>query len=265
MVASVGNVAHEQQRDGEQVAAGQRAEERRHEPARVLALAQVEHEVLGQARRPVVVETELVPIPARRARLAPPVERHRVQLHDPADRKQRRDADDRVPEAAELAGAETERAPERVRQHRHDRVPETLEDALGARLTVEHRLRQDRIDDDHRCERQGERVHELRSKRQAARPDAHREESDHEQDLLPRRDRVEREPAHARLVQRRHDDVVDGQAEDEQVERDHGPPPHGHGSSQEQGYVEGDGENLGAVHQRRGDVSRLKGQRLRLR
>ena len=105
-------------------------------------------------------------------------------------------------------GAEPERAPERVRQHRHDRVPETLEDALGARLTVEDRLRQHRIDDDHRCERQGERVHELRSKRQAARPDAHREESDHEEDLLPRRDRIEREPAHARLVQRRHDDVV---------------------------------------------------------
>ena len=144
-------------------------------------------------------------------------------------------------------------------------MPESLEDAFGGRLTAEHRLRQDRIDDDHRCEGEGEHVHELRSKRQAARPNADRKESDREEDLLPRRDRVEREPAHARLVQRGHDEVVDGQAEDEQVEGEHRPSPHGHGSSQEQGYVEGDGENLGAVHQRRGDVSRLKGQRLRLR
>ena len=102
-------------------------------------------------------------------------------------------------------------------------MPETLEDALGARLTAEDRLRQDRVDDDHHREGEGKRVDELRSKRQAARPNAYREESDREQDLLPCRDRVEREPAHARLVQRRHDEVVNGQAEDEQVEGEHRP------------------------------------------
>ena len=68
----------------------------------------------------------------------------------PPTASKRRDADDRVPEAAELARAEPERAPERVRQHRHAGMTKTLEDALGARLTVEERLRQDRVDDDHR-------------------------------------------------------------------------------------------------------------------
>ena len=91
-----------EEHDHEHVRGRERAEERRAEPAdRVLLVARVQNPVLRQAREARAVdEPELLLEPAGHARVAPPLERHEVDVDEPPGRDRDRDADERQREAA---------------------------------------------------------------------------------------------------------------------------------------------------------------------
>jgi hypothetical protein len=71
----------------ERVGGRQRAEKRRHEPPkRIRLVAGVVHPVLGKTGEPPVVEPELLAVPARHAGVAPPLQRHEVDVEQPPER-----------------------------------------------------------------------------------------------------------------------------------------------------------------------------------
>ena len=83
-------------------ARAQRAQEQRRQPPEH-ARARVEDEVLRQPARPVVV-VALVAVEAGRARVAPPLDRHRVEVDQPERGDGRRGARERPAERPELRG-----------------------------------------------------------------------------------------------------------------------------------------------------------------
>jgi hypothetical protein len=127
-------------------------------------------------------------------------------------------------------------------------------------MPAERALGDHRVEDDDRAVSQRERVEPVGSKRQAAVADGTEcdgHERRREQDLLPRLDRVERAAAHAAPVEERHDDVVQRQAEREDVQGDHRPSEDGDHGGGEQRAVDDEG---GGGHSAR--ASRRKRSRL---
>ena len=82
----------DEDRREQEVRRGERAEEGRDEPAQRPLVARVVDPVLGQVREPAVVEPELVPEPARHARVAPRLQRDGVDVDEPPGRDERADA-----------------------------------------------------------------------------------------------------------------------------------------------------------------------------
>jgi hypothetical protein len=120
-------------------------------------------------------------------------------------------------------------------------VPKRERHRLVAGLPVEGGLRQERIDDDERRKPEGQPVHRPRAKGQGAGApgvEGDPRERHREQDLLPGRDRGEHAAAHARPVERSHRGVVEGEPDDEEVERDDRPPPDGDRGDGEEPSVE---------------------------
>ena len=151
------------------------------------------------------------------------------------------DREQRPGEPAQIVATQHERAPEEVRADRDDVVAEAECDGAVPGLAAERRLRDERVDDDERGEREREHVDDAErngSRRVTPCIGADPEQRDREQDLLPRGDRRERAAAHAGLVERRHDGVVQREADDEEEERDRGAPPDEHCGAGEEQCVE---------------------------
>jgi hypothetical protein len=102
-------------------------------------------------------------------------------------------------------------------------------DRRAVRGPVEPALRQERVHADDHCECQRKEVDRADAEREPTCPDRldrDTREGDAEQNLLPRLNGSESAVANPRPVQRRHDGVVCGQADNPRVESDDGPPPH---------------------------------------
>jgi hypothetical protein len=219
--ASGGPQRHEEQRDDEEVRRGERREERRGEPPEDDAVPRVVDEVLRQVGEPEVAQAELVVEPA--ADRAPPRERHRVHVDQPECGDERRDGEHRVAQPRALLLRQVETAAEEVRADREQIVPRCVEDALVRGVTAEPRLRQHPVHDDEHAEGEREPVGNRALERQAAARADDEHERDEQQHVLPRRHHRQRRAAHAGPPQQRGDDVVQREADDQRVQRPHGP------------------------------------------
>ena len=211
--------AHAQceQRDHEQVGRGERREERRGEAPEDNVAALVVDEILRQPREPLVGEAELVLVPTA----CVPPERERDQIDvEQADRGHAgRRREDRSNQRGTFCGGEREEAAERVRLDRQKIVARGVDDTRVRRSAAERRLRDQAVDDDEAREREREPVAEDRPER--PRPGGNRggNECAREQDVLPRRENGERTAAYAGAPELRHHDVVQREADDEDVQR----------------------------------------------
>ena len=254
--ASVGG--DEDQRHDEHVC-GRKGRDERRDQASEEAVGRVESEVLRQSGGAVVAVAELAVEVADRAGVAPPLDRHRVDLDQAPGCDCGRADDDHRADPPELRD---DGAAEEVRRDEDQVVSQAVRDRAGARVPVERALGDHRVEDDDRAVGERERVEPVGLERQAAVADGTESDGDErrrEHDLLPCLDRVERAAAHAAPVEERHDDVVQRQAECEEVQRDHRPPEDGDDGRGEQDAVDGDG---GGGHCAR--ASRRKRSRLRL-
>jgi hypothetical protein len=187
----------------------------------------------------------------------PPLDRDGVDLEEAPRSDGGRGAGDHP---ARPADVERQRSPEEVGDDEHQVVAKPVRDRLRPGVAAERALRDHGVEQDDRrvCER--EPVDEVRSEGQAAcsyRRDRDRRDRRREHDLLPGLDRVERVAVHAAPVEERHDDVVQGEAEDEDQERDQRPVEDDHDAGGEQDAVD---DECGGGHRR---VSRRKRSRLK--
>ncbi len=152
----------QQQRHDEHVRGRERRDERRDEPAEE-AVARVEREVLRQAGRAVVVVAELVVEVPDGARMAPPLDRHRVDLDQSPRRDRRSRSRDRP---AQRAHRGHDRATEEVRSDEDEVVTQPVQDCLRPGVPAERTLGDHGVQDDERRERKREVVDEAWAERQ---------------------------------------------------------------------------------------------------
>ena len=179
----------EEQDDHEHVRGRERAEEGRDEPPdRVVLVARVEDPVLRQPAEPLVDEPELLLEPARHARVAPPLQRHEVDVGEAPERERRPRRRRAASESRRQAtGVEHEQPAEEVRGDRDQVVARGEELAALRRLAVEPALREEPVEEDERrvderepvgpgLDRQRARAEErdARARRRAARPSRRR-------------------------------------------------------------------------------------------
>ena len=132
---------HVEERHHEQVARGQRRQEGRGEPPEDLAPTRVVDEVLRQARQARIAEPELILEPAGRVVVAPPRERHEIDVGQAVGRDSGRREQDRPAEPRALFGGQVEPAPEEVGRDREQIVAGREDHALVRRAPAEPRLR----------------------------------------------------------------------------------------------------------------------------
>ena len=218
----------EQDRDQQHVRGGERAEERRDEPAQRPLVAEVVDPVLRQAREALaVVEPELLAEPARHAGVAPGLQRDGVDVDEPPGRDDTRDAEDRPTEAAPVGMAERDPAAEEVGGNGDQIVAEAEEHAARGRLAAEPVLRDHGVEEDERRVDEREPIGRRRLERDPAPPPDDRAEREREQHLLPGGDDVEREVADAEIPEPGHREVVERAAR----RRTRGAPTLGFGQS----------------------------------
>ena len=206
-----------EQRHDQQVARRERREKRRGEPAEDHAAAFVVDEVLGQPREAAVGEPELVAEPARR--LAPPGERYEVDVDETVGGNRRGSEQHRPAEPGALRRGQPQPPAEEVREHRQQVVPRAVEDALVRRAAAEHRLRDQRIRDDEGAEEQREPIDQQQLEVTPAQTPEDDRERTEQQQILPGGNGRQPPAAHARAVELRHDEVVQRQPDDQDVQR----------------------------------------------
>ena len=138
-------------------------------------------------------------------------------------------------------------------------MSEAVENRLRARRSVQHVLRDERVEADDGREREREPVHHARREGELARADRVRRDARHrdgEQRLLPRLHDVDLPPAQPGVVEQRQHEVVEGEADDEDVERDDRAPPDGDRGHGERDAVESEHERRHAARSRRRNTSR---------
>ena len=126
----------EEQDDDERVRRRERAQERRDEPPHRALLVGVQDPVLGEAREAPVGEPELLLEPAGHAGVAPPLERHEVDVDEPPDREPARRRRRASARSASTTCGRAEQPAEEVRAERQQVVPERVQLAARRRLAV---------------------------------------------------------------------------------------------------------------------------------
>ena len=164
-----------------------------------------------------VLQSELIAEPPRRA--APPGERNRVHVDQPHGGDERRDREHGAAHARALGLSQVEPATEEVGAERKQVVPRAVQHAFVSRSAAEPRLGQHAVEHDERAEDEREPVARRRLERQTTpRPDDERDGHE-EEHVLPRRDDGQRGSAHARAPELGHDEVVQRQPHDQDVQR----------------------------------------------
>ena len=180
-----------------------------------LLVPRVVDEVLGQAREALVGEPELIAEPAGRARVAPPRERDRVDVQEPEGGDTRGGREDRRSEPPQVGSGQLEPATEEVGPDRDEIVAQPVEDALVRRAAAEPALRDQRVDDDE-DRRSASASQSVALPSNGSRPRARTTSTsaEREQHLLPGRDDRQSRPAHARVPELGHHDVVEREPDD---------------------------------------------------
>ncbi len=210
----------EDEADDERVRARVRGEEGRDEaPQRAVLAARVVDPVLGKPGQALVVQSELLAVPAGNAGLAPGLELDERQVDETDDRDPGRDERDDRSDAAPVAPPDGRQPAERVAGDRQEVVPEREELPARRRLAAEPVLRDHRVQDD------DERVaHREHVRRHGAPTTAHLhgddDERDEEQRLLPGGDGVQRSAANAELPELREERVVEREPDEQRGERE---------------------------------------------
>ncbi len=140
------------ERDDEHVRARERREERGDEaPDRIVLVAGVEDPVLRQSRQALVIQAELLAIPAGYPRVAPRLQRDECEVREPDDRHDDGRQGDQAADATPLLPGETSQAAERVRGDREEVMAKREELTSRGRPSAEHVLRDRPVDEDHDC------------------------------------------------------------------------------------------------------------------
>ena len=169
-----------------------------------------------------VVVAELLVEVVHDAVRPPPADRYGVDVDDAERGDERGRAEKRPHETPQVVARQLQRAAEEERADGDEVVPGRECDRVVAGAPAERRLRNERICDDDEAEREREAVDDAGPERQPPRLHRvpyHARERDDEQDLLPGRDRRQRRAADAGCIERRHSRVVQGEADDVEVER----------------------------------------------
>ena len=117
--------------------------------------------VLGQPGEPLVVEPELLAIPAGDARVAPGLQRDEREVERARPQRRPRPTGRRALRRAALLPGERDQPPERVGRDREEVVAQREELAARRRLAAEHVLRHEPVDDDDDRVARGEDVRRL--------------------------------------------------------------------------------------------------------
>ncbi len=169
----------------------------------VVVVAEVAVEVVDDAVRP------------------PPRDRNGVDVDEADSGDDRRDAEQRHGQPAQVYTRDEERTAEEVRPDGHDVVAQCERDCLVTGGAVERRLRNQRVQNCQRGEGERKDVRDTGIERKPPRAcgvGADTDERDGEQDLLPRSDRRQRRAPDPGRIERRHHGVVHREPGDEDVE-----------------------------------------------
>ena len=205
--------------------------------------AVVEHEVLREPACAVVVVAEVFVEVGDDRGLAPPRDRHEeiVEEADHGDRGCR--ADDGPDEPDELLAPQDHGTAEKVRPDRNEIVLQREPDRGPVGSPPEPILRENRVHAHDRGEDNGEDVGDVSPKGEPAGTQylaSDSSEGDAEQKLLPGLESCKSAAANTGAVQRRHDRVVRGQADDPRVQREDRPAPDKDRGGHEQDRIDRD-------------------------
>ncbi len=157
--------------------------------------------------------------PARGAGVAPPGERDRVDVDQAERGDERGRGEDRRPDPPEVTLRHRESPAEEVGGNRKQIVTHAQNDAAMRGTSVEPVLRDHAPDENDGAVGEREPIDEGRVEAQReASPTKNEDEAECEQELLPRRDDVERATADAGRPELGHREVVQRQADDEDLE-----------------------------------------------
>ena len=176
----------------------------------VVVVAEMQVEVVDDAVRP------------------PPADRHEIDVGEAERSDGSRYAEQRPREPPQVVATQDERPSEEVRADRDHVVAQRERDGVSRRVAAERGLRDDRVHRAEQSERECDPVPEPRAEGQSPLLHCvaqHPEEGNGEQDLLPRGDRRQRRAADAGGIERRHDGVVRGEPDEEEIERRDRHPP----------------------------------------
>src|SRR6185312_13209408 len=209
----------QEEHDDERVGGRERAQEGRDEAADRALLVRVQDPVLGQVREAAVGEPELLVEPVGYAGVAPPLERHEVDVDEAEHRERGADTDECHDDATPPRAIERDEAPEDVGAERQKVVTERVQLPSSGRLAVEPRLRHEPVRDDDRAVGEGEAVGPAEV---GDRPGGGEREDDRseQENVFPGGHDIEGRVAHAGLPQQRHREVVEREPHDQDEQRD---------------------------------------------